>query len=73
VSKFRERAGTGKTRLARNPVMPSMAVAKQGYQGFQRNQRVVITGARNAFQAGLVKFLPRETLLRIVRRVQSPA
>lgn len=73
VSKFRERAGTGKTRLARGAAMPTMAVAKQGYQGFQHNMRVVITGAKNAFQAGLVKFLPRKTLLRIVRRVQSPA
>lgn len=73
VSKFRERAGTGKTRLARGAAMPTMAVAKQGYQGFQNNRRVVITGAKNAFQAALVKFLPRETLLKIVRRVQSPA
>lgn len=73
VSKFRERAGTGKTRLARGAAMPTMAVAKQGYQGFQKNSRVVVTGAKNAFQAGLVKFLPRETLLKIVRRVQSPA
>lgn len=73
VSKFRERAGTGKTRLARGAAMPTMTVAKQGYHGFQKNSRVVITGAKNAFQANLVKFLPRETLLKIVRGVQSPA
>lgn len=75
VSKFRERAGTGKTRLAENAgaAMASAPVAQQGYRGFRDNKRVVVTGARNAFQAGMVKYLPRETLLRIVRNLQSPA
>lgn len=74
VSKFRERAGTGKTRLASAAkAVPSAPVARQGYEGFQRNTRVVVTGARNAFMAGMVKYLPRETLLKIVRGMQSPA
>jgi hypothetical protein len=74
VSKFRERAGTGKTRLGQNfAVMPSMPVAQQGYDGFQKNQRVVITGARNAFMARLGAFVPRTTLLRMVRNMQEPA
>jgi short-subunit dehydrogenase len=74
VSKFRERAGTGKTRLAQaSRVMPSAPVARAGYAAWKRNQRVVITGARNAFQAGLVKYIPRTTLLRMVRNIQSPA
>jgi short-subunit dehydrogenase len=74
ASKFRERAGTGKTRLAQaSKVMSSMEVAQQGYSGFARNKRVVITGARNATLARLVPFMPRETLLRMVRNLQSPA
>ncbi len=74
VSKFRERAGTGKTRLAQaSKVMESAPVARAGWEAFKKNQRVVVTGARNAFQAGMVKYLPRATLLRIVRNVQSPA
>ena len=74
VSKFRERAGTGKTRLADTArVMASAPVARMGYEGFKHNRRVVVTGARNAFQAGLVKYLPRTTVLRIVRNIQSPA
>ncbi len=75
VSKFRERAGTGKTRLAKNAgaAMASAPVAAQGYRGFRDNRSVVVTGARNAFQAGMVKYLPRATLLRIVRNMQSPA
>jgi short-subunit dehydrogenase len=74
VSKFRERAGTAKTRLARaSRAMESAPVARAGYEAWKRNRRVIVTGARNAFQAGLVKYIPRATLLRMVRNIQSPA
>jgi uncharacterized protein len=75
VSKFRERAGTGKTRLAKNAgaAMASAPVARMGYDAWKRNERVKVTGGRNAFQAGLVKYIPRETLLKMVRTIQSPA
>jgi len=75
VSKFRERAGTGKTRLAKNAgaAMASAPVARMGYDAWKRNQPVKVTGARNAFQAGMVKFLPRKMLLGVVRNLQSPA
>lgn len=74
ISNFRERAGTGKTRLAQaSKVMESAPVARAGYEAWTRNHRVVVTGARNAFQAGLVKYIPRATLLRMVRNIQSPA
>jgi len=74
VSKFRERAGTGKTNLGkRSKVMESMPVAQAGYEAWKRNKRVIVTGSGNAFQAGMVKYIPRETLLKIVRNVQSPA
>jgi short-subunit dehydrogenase len=73
VSKFRERAGTGKTRLAAvSKAVPSAPVAQAGYAAFKANRRVVVTGARNAFQAGMVKYIPRETLLKMVRNIQSP-
>jgi uncharacterized protein len=73
ASKFRERAGTGKTRLAQAAtVMASAPVARQGYEGWKRNKRVVVTGARNAMQAALAPFIPRATLLGIVRNIQSP-
>ncbi len=75
VSKFRERAGTGKTRLAKNAgaAMASAPVARMGYEGFTRNQRVVVTGLPNKFIAGFGKFIPRATLLRMVHNLQSPA
>jgi short-subunit dehydrogenase len=73
VSKFRERAGTGKTKLSNTgEAMPSMAVAKQGYRGFQKNTRVVITGLRNRILASATAYLPRTTLLGIVKNLQSP-
>jgi short-subunit dehydrogenase len=75
VSKFRERAGTGKTRLAKNAgaAMASAPVARMGYEGFRRNKRVVVTGMSNKFIAGFGKFIPRPTLLRMVHNLQSPA
>jgi short-subunit dehydrogenase len=53
ASNFRERAGTGKTRLARaGTPMTSAEVAESGYRGWQQNRRVVITGARNRVSPG---------------------
>src|SRR5450432_3206395 len=73
VSKFRERAGTGKTRLSRaGTPMSSASVAQLGYRAWKRNKRVEITGFRNKALAGLAPFLPRATLLGIVRNLQSP-
>lgn len=74
ASEFRERAGTGATRLGQTSVvMGSMPVAEAGYEGFRTNTRVVITGKGNARTARLTKFLPRETVLKMVRNMQSPA
>ena len=73
VSRFRERAGTGQTRLATtSTAMPSMPVAEQGYRGWQANRRVVVTGARNRVGAALAQTLPRSVVLRMVRYIQSP-
>jgi uncharacterized protein len=74
VSKFRERAGTGATRLGKTSrPMESMPVAKMGYDAFQQNQRVKVTGGINTLMAETVRFLPRVVLLRLVRSLQSPA
>jgi short-subunit dehydrogenase len=74
VSKFRERAATGATRLAHNGrVMASAPVARLGYDGFQRNRRVVIAGTRNALMARVAQYLPRTFALRVVRNMLEPA
>jgi short-subunit dehydrogenase len=73
VSGFRARAANGKTRLAdAGEPMPSMDVARQGYDAWERNQRVIVTGTRNAIAAWLVPMLPRTQVLKLVRRIQSP-
>lgn len=73
ASGFRERAGTGRTKLATAAVvMPSMPVAEEGYRGWRRNKRVVVTGARNRVGAELAQVLPRSVILRLVRNIQSP-
>jgi uncharacterized protein len=73
-SKFRERAGTGATRLGKSAaVMESMPVAEAGYAGFLRNQRIVITGKGNSRTVRMAPFLPRTMVLKMVRNIQSPA
>jgi uncharacterized protein len=73
VSKFRERAGTNKVRLSRaSTPMPSMTVARMGYEAWQANRRVEVTGMRNRILASLVRFMPRTAVLRSVRNLQSP-
>src|SRR5205814_3295224 len=73
VSKFRERAGTGKTRLSQaGTPMPSMTVARMGYDAWQGNRRVEVTGMRNSMMASLRKCRPATSVLRLVRQLQSP-
>ena len=74
TSKFRERAGTGRTNLARaSSLMSSAIVAEMGYRAWQENRRVIVTGMRNAVAVSLTRFLPRSMVLAIVHRLQSPA
>jgi uncharacterized protein len=73
VSKFRERAGTDKKKLSRSTTpMTSASVAELGYRAWKDNKRVAITGLRNRVLAAAVTFLPRTTVLGIVRNLQSP-
>jgi uncharacterized protein len=73
-SKFRERAGTGRTRLGKtSKVMASMPVAQEGYEGFLSNKRVVITGGRNKMMVTASRTLPRGMVLKTVRNLQEPA
>jgi short-subunit dehydrogenase len=73
ASKFRERAGTGKVKLSQTGTpMSSAVVARMGYDAWRRNKRVEVTGLRNRVIASLVPFLPRTTVLGLVRNLQSP-
>jgi hypothetical protein len=73
TSKFRERAGTDKKKLSRaSTPMSSASVAELGYRAWKDNRRVEITGLRNRVMATAASFLPRTTILGIVRNLQSP-
>lgn len=73
VSNFRERAGTDKKKLSQSTKpMSSASVAELGYRAWKNNKRVEVTGLRNRVLAAAVPFLPRKTVLGIVRNLQSP-
>lgn len=73
ASKFRERAGTGKTRVSQTGTpMTSMEVAQMGYDAWKANTRVEVTGARNRLVATLAPLLPRTMVLKLIRNLQSP-
>jgi short-subunit dehydrogenase len=73
VSTFRARAGTDKVRLSKaGTPMASMQVARLGYEAWQANKRVIVTGTRNRIMAKMVSFVPRRTVLRMVKNLQSP-
>jgi hypothetical protein len=52
--------------------MLSDVVARMGYEAWRRNKRVEVTGLRNRVIASVVPFLPRTTVLGLVRNLQSP-
>ncbi len=53
--------------------MTSVAVAKFGYAALKRGQRVAIPGTNNRIGALMSKFIPRSTLLPMVRKMMTPA
>ena len=64
----------GPTRLdASGLVMESEPVARAGFEGAMKGKTVVIPGLKNRLLAETVRFLPRRTVTRVVRRVQAPA
>ena len=66
VSKFRERAATSNTRMAKTGAsMASKVVAQIGYEGYQADRRVVIAGVRNRLMVRVSPYLPRRSALRI--------
>jgi len=51
--------------------MDAAAVAREGYDAMRRGARVVIPGWRNRLFAQAVRFIPRQTLLQIIRSLQE--
>ena len=72
-SRFRARAGTDTPGLADGPPpMTAAEVAEAGFAGLMANRRVVVPGARNRRLIALTRWLPREMVLKAVRRTMAP-
>jgi short-subunit dehydrogenase len=54
-------------------IMGSAEVAKIGYAALMKGKRVVIPGAKNRFLAQSVRFLPRSTVVKAVKKAQERA
>jgi short-subunit dehydrogenase len=70
-SGFHKRAGTEGLPLHRGGIMPAARVAGLGYEAFQANKRVKVTGALNSVMAHSVAFAPRAVVLRTARQLLS--
>ena len=68
---FQRRAGMTSTRLAGRGMMTAEAVARIGYAGLLRGKTVVIPGRRNRWLAMIVRWAPREIVIRAVRWLQE--
>jgi len=70
---FQTGADMQASRLVRGRLMmDSMSVARAGYDGLMRGETLVIPGVTNRLMAGVVRFVPRRTVTRFVRRAMSP-
>jgi uncharacterized protein len=71
ATSFEKRAGLEGRLLFRGPVMDAAVVARQGYLGMQRGDRVVVPGLRNRLSRELVRFSPRGLVLGAVRALHD--
>ena len=70
---FQENVGAGNPDMIKNPLISQSAeyVARVGYQAMMKGQTVAIPGVVNRFFANANRFLPRSTVVKLVRRAQE--
>jgi uncharacterized protein len=69
---FNKRANISASKLVRsNMRMQAEPVARIGYKGLMRGKRLIIPGMKNKMFVQAVRFLPRQMLTAIIRRVQD--
>ncbi len=72
VTDFQKRAGFGKTRLFRGPLlMDAPTVARSGYDGLMRGKRLVIPGLANRLLVQALRVTPRRLATAIAREIQE--
>ena len=69
-TEFHARAGTDERRLPRRFTRTAERVAREGYEGFLRGRRIVVTGGANKLVTKLYRFLPRALVLRLAQTYQ---
>jgi uncharacterized protein len=70
ATQFHARAGVDDRQLPRKLTRTAARVAGDGYDGFMRNERVVIPGTLNRILAGAPRLLPRAAVLSLASRYQ---
>lgn len=72
LTEFQSRAGFGNVPLFKGPlVMGAADVARAGYEGMMRGQRLVIPGAINKTLVQALRVTPRRLVTAIARRLQE--
>ena len=72
LTEFQSRAGFGNVPLLKSPLVMSAAeVARAGYEGMMRGQRLVIPGAINKTLVQALRVTPRRLVTAIARRLQE--
>jgi uncharacterized protein len=70
ATEFHARAGVDDRQLPRRLTRSAERVARDGYAGFMRNERVVIPGTFNRILANAPRFLPRAAVLTLAAQYQ---
>ena len=70
ATEFHARAGIDERRLPRRFTRTVERVAREGYEGFLRGRRIVVTGGANKLVTTLYRFLPRALVLRLAQTYQ---
>ena len=71
---FQARAQMEESKLVRGKeIMTAETVARAGYAGLMKGKTVVIPGMSNKMMAQAVRFLPRNTVTKLVRNAQERA
>jgi len=72
ITEFQKAAGVERTALFTGPlVMDAAAVARAGYRGMRRGQRLVIPGVANSVLVQALRVSPRRLATAIIRRIQE--
>jgi uncharacterized protein len=71
VTGFAAGAGATESRLFQGDTMTPDEVARIGYEGWKQSKPLVVAGLRNRISALVVRFAPRSSVRKIVRRLNT--